>query len=243
MADNQSNADDILKQFHPELFHKRKLEAGKGQKPSSQPTAEATVAPKKITKVANIHEAPVRKKRTRRIITFSDITYSISSGLSDLLSGMANLVPKTFIKALVNIYTLIALAVLIPAGIYFYTWYNTPPHFYTDHCYKRFAELHTEFKKNRIAGISDDEWNTFISDTEEEMDEMIYNLEHTADVEDQIRQLIMWAGRDSLLRMIQKKGVGTQKEEEAYKRYFDKIKDIEYVNSPERRRRIERFGN
>jgi len=243
MADNQSNADEILKQFHPELFHKRKLEAGKSQKTSSQPTAEATVAPQKITKVANIHEAPVRKKRTRRIITFSDITYSLSSGLSDLLNGMANLVPKSFIKAVVNIYTAIALAILIPAGIYFYTWYNTPPHFITERCYKRFGEIHTEFKKKRIAGISDEEWNTFITKTEDEMDEMIYDLEHTAGVEDQIRQLIMWAGRDSLLRMVQKKGVGTQKEEEAYQRYFAKIKDIEYVNSPERRKRIERYGN
>jgi len=40
-----SQADDILKQFHPELFHKRKLDQGKGLKQGTAGSASATTAP------------------------------------------------------------------------------------------------------------------------------------------------------------------------------------------------------
>jgi len=176
------------------------------------------------------------------MFSFGDIMYTLSSGMGDFLNWIANLVPRTFLKALVNIYTAIALAILIPSGIAFYVWYNTPPFYITEHCQKRFAALYNEFSNNRISEISNDEWSSFITATEDEMDEMIANLESTSDVDDQLRQLIMWAGRDNLLVMIQKKGVGTRKEEEAYKRFFAKIKDLEYRYSEARKKRIERLG-
>lgn len=101
-----SQADEILKQFHPELFHKKKLDAGKGLKQSSPAPAQTQTkaAPKKNIKVAEIHDQGKKSKALNRpSFSLSDMMYTITSGLSDLLEGMANLVPRSFIRAVVNI--------------------------------------------------------------------------------------------------------------------------------------------
>lgn len=70
---------------------------------------------------------------------------------------------------------------------------------------------------------------------------MIYNLETTSDVQEQARQLIMWAGRDNLLIMIQKKGKGTQKEEANYKKFYRQI-DMVQRDIRLQRERQQRLG-
>ncbi|QDU81271.1 hypothetical protein Pla110_30120 [Polystyrenella longa] len=232
-SNNTSAADDILRQFHPELFHKRKVEEGKGpggaddfvEQRSSGP---ATQTPPPANKqVANIHAKPKKvRKQSPSILSPGDLLYKLTNFIRDAVDAIATLAAGSFLRYIINIYVVIAMAILIPSGYAAYKWYNQPPFFIAEECYNCFTEVHKDYFRLRSANASEAEWNEFIADRGDEIEDMVYNLKNTSDVRQRERQVLMWMGEGYLLPMIKKKTGDIAREEDKFDELMSELNRI-----------------
>ncbi|MEZ6047630.1 MAG: hypothetical protein R3C11_19040 [Planctomycetaceae bacterium] len=195
--DNTSAAEDILKQFHPELYHKRQLEAGKGKGDSGPPPEVQKTAPPVIAAPppkAKLHAAPKKSAQTPWFLSPSEITFRFSNFVRDLVDFLSSLAASSFLRYIINVYTVIAVVVLVPSGYAAYKWWTKPPYFIAEECMKTFTEVHTEFSRMRTSSASPAEWDEFVEESKEEIDDMVYNLSNTRDVRQRERQVLSWMG-------------------------------------------------
>ncbi|MAT16652.1 MAG: hypothetical protein CMJ46_15435 [Planctomyces sp.] len=220
-GNNTSAAEDILRQFHPELYHKRKLDAGKGQVEESAPvetrsTPAPSSAPKKVEKVAPIHARPKARKAPSMSLSPSDWLYRFFNFFRDLIDWIATAAANSFLRYIINIYVVIALIVIVPTAYAGYKWWNKPPHFLADECYECFTTVHDDYFRMRSANASAAEWDGFVAESRDEVEDMVYNLENTSSVRQRERQLLMWIGKSYLLKMLEKRDGDINAEEQQY---------------------------
>ncbi|MCA9039525.1 MAG: hypothetical protein KDA65_04165 [Planctomycetaceae bacterium] len=235
-ADNTSAADDILRQFHPELFHKRKLDAGSGKAPNESPVdtsansasavSDKLASPEPQKKVAKLHVKPKKQRQSLAIPSLGDLLYKFVNFFRDVIDWMASVAANSFLRYIINIYTVIAVIILVPAGYLGYKWWTKPPYFLADECYKCFTEVHSEFFDLRSANASQAEWEDFIEESSDEIEDMVYNLEHTSDVKQRERQVLKWMGGDYLLPMLKKRTGDISHEEEKFQEMLSEITRI-----------------
>ena len=83
----------------------------------------------------------------------------------------------------------------------FGVWYYLIPTPVTT-VYDRFIAINKEIEYKRAHKTTRLQWEEYITATRAELDPIIENLEKTASSDDRVRQELLWAGRDCLIKML-----------------------------------------